>query len=95
MSHHSTAREAEDRLKDIAARLGLGATGDFPRGRLNALDEGGLRMAIGVEGGAVVVHFGKPVAFVGLGPQEARALARSLIAKADAIEGHEGEVDDG
>jgi hypothetical protein len=59
----------------------LGATGTFPQGKLNDHDEGGLKMAIGYDktDGIVRVEFGKPVAWLGLPPPEARQLAALLL----------------
>lgn len=68
-----------------------GPTGDFPRGRLNADDEGGLRIAIGGENGNVVMAFGKDVAWIGLPPQQAVDLAQQLIKWARAVARETGE----
>ncbi len=70
-------------LKDATAP---GATGDFPRGKLTEEDEGGLRVAMAATRGSVVIDFGKPVAWLGLGPKEARAMAATLLKKADEAE---------
>lgn len=64
---------------------GLGPTGNYPAGKLNAEDKGGLMMAVGIENGKIVVHFGTPVQWLGLDAQTARALARALIEKADLL----------
>lgn len=59
----------------------LGATGSFPQGVLEADDQGELRMAVAYDrrAGIVRVEFGKPVAWLGLPPNEAVALAETLI----------------
>lgn len=64
----------------------LGATGKYPRGKLNADDEGELRMAVGRQGDIVRIDFGKPVAWLGLPFAEARAFAEAILkhAKGDA-----------
>lgn len=66
----------------------LGATGRFPRGKAGDTDEGELRFAIAADHseGIVRVEFGKPVAWLGLPVNEARALAKLLLEKADEIE---------
>ncbi len=69
----------------------FGATGEFPHGKLNADDEGALRMGVTSDGMVVRVDFGKPVAWFGLPPAEARALAGLLLKHADAV----GPVADG
>lgn len=65
--------EAEAHLKSE-----LGATGKFPDGKLCEHDEGEITFAIGHREGQVVLDFGKPVAWVGMSPQQAIALAASL-----------------
>ncbi len=67
-----------------------GATGDHPQGRLNADDQGGLRMAIAADprNGIVRVEFGKPVAWLGLDRATALALADNLRKHASALQSH-------
>jgi hypothetical protein len=77
----------DDRLRRLQEDLGLGPTGDYPRGKLTPQDEGGLKIACGVEQGKVILHFGKAVVWLGLEPQDARALAASLLKQADRAEG--------
>jgi len=62
----------------------LGATGSFPDGVLNEDDEGELKMGVAYDpqNGIVRLHFGKPVAWLGLPPATAVALGKSLIQKA-------------
>jgi len=60
----------------------LGATGEFPDGKLNEADEGAAIMAIGHLKGRVIVDFGQPVAWLGLSPQEAVTMAQYLINQA-------------
>jgi hypothetical protein len=43
-----------------------GPTGDFPRGKMRADDQGGLVARMELRDGALIIHFGKPVAWVGL-----------------------------
>jgi hypothetical protein len=64
----------------------LGPTGDYPDGRLDASDEGGLQIAITTYKGKVVLAFGGPVAWVGLGPELARDVASTLQARALSAE---------
>lgn len=58
----------------------------YPNGQLNDNDEGELRMVAYVEKGAVVLNFGKPIAWVGFPPEIARDLAKLLMDKADEAE---------
>ena len=72
------------KLKDFK----LGATGQFPRGKADAHDEGELQMALAADhaNGIVRLVSGKSIAWLGLPVGEARQLARLLIEKADEIE---------
>lgn len=62
----------------------FGATGKFPQGKVQDSDEGELRMGVAYDklNGIVRVEFGKPVAWLGLPPPEARQLAQLLLANA-------------
>jgi len=64
----------------------LGATGNFPLGKLTQSDEGELKMAVTTNKGKVIVAFGKPIAWMGLSPDDARMLAKILNKRADEAE---------
>jgi hypothetical protein len=68
-----------DRAKDLHRKASIGATGEFPAGQLSKDDEGEIAFAVGSRGGKVVLDFGDPVAWVGMDPQQAIALANTLI----------------
>jgi len=70
----------------------LGATGDFPKGKLNEDDEGELRMAvmINLNENLVKIHFGKPVTWLGLPKKEAMDLGRTLIKNAERLRDEDG-----
>lgn len=70
---------------ELKKKLGLGPTGDHPRGKLNEHDEGGLVIAVGSEGDCVRIEFGSPIAWLALPPAQAMALAHSIILKATAL----------
>lgn len=74
--HHG--KDETERMKELARQLELGPTNHYPEGALNETDEGELKLAIGIEDGKVVLNFGKPVAWIGLGWQQALALADRL-----------------
>ena len=57
----------------------FGPTGKFPRGKLNADDEGALQLGLTNHNGKVIIQFGVPIKWLGLGPQEAADLASGLI----------------
>ena len=78
-----------DRLSVMKFKdLKLGATGQFPRGKLDLTDEGELQMALAAEVrmGVVRIAFGKPIAWVALPAHQARELAGLLIEKAEEVE---------
>lgn len=68
-----------------AKRRKFGATGDFPRGKLDADDEGGLQFGIAVKDKTVILSFGKPVAWLGLDKATALQLGALLIEKAKSL----------
>lgn len=57
----------------------IGATGDFPNGKLNDDDEGELTMGVGVSDGRIIVQFGKPIRWMGFNVKGAEDLIASLI----------------
>lgn len=57
----------------------LGATGAYPRGKLRGGDEGELRLSVGVKDRTVILDFGKDVAWIGMGAQDAANLGSMLI----------------
>ena len=61
----------------------LGPTGDFPKGKLDATDEGGINIAIGSQVGpdglVVRIEFGKPTAWLGLPQEQAVQFAIAII----------------
>lgn len=66
----------------------LGATGQFPNGRLCPEDQGEIQFAVGsdVGKGLVMLDFGeKPVGFVAMTPQQAVDVATTLIKHARGI----------
>lgn len=63
----------------------LGATKDFPRGKLNRHDEGGLTLAIGVKDKTVMIDFGTSTAWIGLDKHTAIQFANSILEKANSI----------
>src|SRR5262249_26020317 len=64
----------------------FGATGKFPEGKLNEEDEGELQLGIANDGRKVIIQFGTPVSWFGMGPVQARDLAALLIHHAHLVE---------
>lgn len=63
----------------------IGPTGDYPEGKLNEADEGGLRVAIGVHDNRIILQFGKQVSWLGMDPENAQSMGEKLIQMAQTI----------
>ena len=74
MSHHANEGYLPDEI-----RQRLGATGEFPEGKVTPEDEGEIKIAIGSKTGTVCMEFGKPIAWIGFTPQQARQIAVTLM----------------
>jgi hypothetical protein len=57
----------------------------FPRGKLNADDEGALPIRIGTQDKTIIIHFGKPCEWIGLDKHTALALAAKIKERAEEI----------
>lgn len=64
----------------------IGASGDYPRGRLNPQDKGALTLALYFHGDALVIDFGKEVTWIGMGREELRGLIAVLQDKLKQME---------
>lgn len=64
----------------------IGATGEYPDGKLNSDDEGGLLMRMTNDQGNVVIDFGKQVHWIGFPPEEARLFIAGIQKQIDEIE---------
>jgi hypothetical protein len=53
---------------------------EYPRGKLDKSDEGALAIAVGVdkENRTIILSFGKPVKWIGMGPDEVNGLITIL-----------------
>lgn len=69
---------AEENLKNVP-----GATGQFPRGKLNKDDDGELKIAVGQNKGVVFMDFGKSVSWIAMEPAQAEEFARTLLQYAE------------
>jgi hypothetical protein len=82
-SHHGDP-EAERRLLDQFLNRAEPA---FPRGKIHKEDEGQLAFALAVDprNQIVIIHFGKPVDWIGLAKADALRLATMLLEKAKEL----------
>ena len=104
MSHHSSipadgqfsaARSRFIQQMEIEAqRLNLGATGRSPSGQVHETDEGEIRMGVAhdAQERKVFLNFGKPVAWLGLNPEEAFDLGELLIRHSREVRGINDEA---
>jgi len=65
----------------MAENSKLGATGNFPKGKIREDDEGELRLAVAHDNdkGVVIVDFGKPVVWIGLPADDAVEFANTIL----------------
>jgi hypothetical protein len=63
----------------------LGATGRFPDGKLNAQDQGEIKIGVTVSDEKVVLAFGKPVEWIGFTREQAIQIGQTLIDRARQI----------
>lgn len=63
----------------------IGATGNFPDGKVSPEDEGEIQFRVGHNQDHVKIEFGKPVAWLEMPPELARQLAESLLKHASDI----------
>lgn len=90
MSHHFEEPPNSGFIRKIREAMespgvGLGATGNFPDGKISPNDKGEIQFAIAGDRERQLVHvdFGeKPIAFLSMTPAEAVGLAQVLIQKA-------------
>lgn len=86
MSHHSSQSHIPDpeRQRQLSAAM-REIFGEHPAGKLNANDAGAIAMSIAQENGKVVMHFPKPVAWIGFTGDEAMEIAAVFMKHARAV----------
>lgn len=100
MSHHGDALDSEfwqqyfnqsDKKYDDDSHLKktkekFGATGEFPAGKLNEQDEGGILFGITVHEGKLIMNFGeKPISWIGFTKEEVIDLIKYLNNKVSEL----------
>lgn len=65
----------------------LGPTGRKPFGQIDETDDGEIMMGVATDqqAGTVILNFGVPIAWIGLYPVQAKAMAAALIKHADEL----------
>ena len=91
-SHHGSNAdpvnpEMDRIIKRLMQQLDGTARREYPAGRMGYKDDGALSYAITTDHAhkVVVIRFGKPVEWIGLGAKECVQLAENLIARAKEI----------
>jgi hypothetical protein len=64
----------------------LGPTNEYPQGQIGPDDDGDLTLAIGTSEGLVRIELGTSVAWLAMPPDDARAMAASLLHMAERAE---------
>jgi len=65
----------------------IGKTGTFPEGKISEHDEGALVIAVGIDQGNVIIHFGEKVAWVGMNAEGAEQFANNILDKVKKLRG--------
>lgn len=66
-------------LKNDTTANKLGATGNFPDGKVNESDEGEIMVGITSIEDRVILNFGKPVHWIGFTKGQAKQISESLL----------------
>jgi hypothetical protein len=74
-------KNGENLFKAFAERVGLGATENFPDGKIDPSDEGEIRFAMTISDGKLIMNFGKPTVWVGLTKENVNDLVAYLQEK--------------
>lgn len=80
--------EMQQALSEQAREMALGPTGQFPGGQITPSDQGEIKISAGIIKGKVILNFGSPVQALGFTAEQARGLARILVAQADKLDPH-------
>lgn len=90
LEREMSATEAVEAMKRESEHPPIfGGTGRFPEGSVGKGDEGEIQFGVASDRRAkkVFLNFGKPVAWIGCNPEQARDLARCLWQHANKAEG--------
>lgn len=75
-----------DKIEDMA-RKSMGATGEFPDGRINEGDDGELRLSVGIDivNQCVVMDFGQRVSWIGMPKADAEGISKAIAERAKEL----------
>jgi len=63
----------------------LGATNQFPQGKLTPQDEGEIQLSLATVDDKVILNFGKPIAWIGFTGEQAYNLGKLMIKRAKKL----------
>jgi hypothetical protein len=78
MSHHSSEPLSVE-IEAFLNGLPINKAASFPEGKLTETDEGATGIAISHHENKVLVHFGKPIVWIGFTKKEALLLVDSIL----------------
>lgn len=76
----------KEEIEVLRKELGLGATGNYPDGKISEDDEGELKFAVLTRCSNVMIVFGKPVGWIELSKGKAKELVIGLIKQIELCE---------
>lgn len=82
----SKTSELNNVLLNMAKKNQLGATNQFPEGKLTEQDQGEIRVAVGSHEGKVIMNFGKPISWIGFTKEQAREIGTLLIRRSEEVD---------
>jgi hypothetical protein len=87
MGHHGQDMTPEQRrhLEKFFEDCKPGPTNKFPEGKIHQSDKGELRFGVGHKDGKVILAFGVPTDWVGMGKEQALQLANAIIDHASQL----------
>lgn len=86
MTKEEIIEELRKELEELK-KLKLGPTGNFPRGKMDPSDRGGIEFTIALDRAhkSIILSFGAPVTWLGLGKDDATIMGQLLLQKAAAL----------
>lgn len=69
----------KEEIDALRKELGLGATGNYPDGKMSEDDEGELKFAVLSRNNNVMIIFGKPVEWLDMNKDKAKELVKCLM----------------
>lgn len=68
----------------------IGPTGDYPNGKLDFDDDGGIRVDLSTYRGRIILSFSVPITWLGMNPDQAITIAEKMIEYAKELKKRSG-----